>query len=84
MEAPPRPRNPMPFPQTGGTQPLEEPAEAVRSDPRASQEQGVDYVTLLGLVVLGVVGSISLFVGETTIAGTAVGAVGGVLFRIYR
>lgn len=48
-----------------------------------TRPQGPDYVTLVATVVLGVIACVALYLGQDTVAGTATGAVAGLVFRLY-
>jgi hypothetical protein len=48
------------------------------------KSKGLDYVALIGVFGLTVMGSVALYFGDSVIAGTAVGGLSGLVFRINR
>jgi hypothetical protein len=51
--------------------------------PTSAASEGYDWVTLIAIPTLGIVACLALWFGNETIAGAAVGAVGGLVKRIY-
>jgi hypothetical protein len=54
------------------------------SSTKSSPIEAIDWVTLLAVFSLLVIACVSLWIGDNTVAGTAVGAIAGLVMRLYR